>query len=449
MGTPSPNLYPDPSYALWRWAWETIPGVPPATGWHDEEFAGEKMGATFATLARNLITSSGEQPSPMDGKIGNGTFEGAKVDAFNPESDWFMLAAFFGAVASPVLLEAAGGPLPAAYMHRLSRSQTGFTFPSTFAGLVWRDDNMADRKAFGRMQQIVVNFAEKALVGFTPTLVFARNDYLDDAIRTAGTGTALPVFRGGYPAQFGADDTQNLAVQGSAFTSTTFTCKVKLGDSDSYGSSSQVFTRGNWQNVLDESGFLIGLPGQPLQAYFPLTGTLSATDVFTVARHRLAWAPSFPTRMAVNEVLSTITVDGVDAEVKTGALTMAGPSEAVFGFGGRQARRSRTRGQRTYSGTIAREYLDASFVARLEKSQSFALTLFLDTGVPIGATGQLTEGVRLIAKNCKLAGAAPSVTDPKTLDESLTFTCHPSSDGTYPDSVTAEVINSIPDLSVA
>lgn len=449
MGTPSPNLYPDPSYAQFRWAWETIPGVPPVSGWHDVEFSGEKMGANFTTLARNLITKAGEQPPPLDGKIENGPFEGPKVDAFNPESDWWWLASFFGHAATPVLVEAAGGSLPAAYQHRLSQTQTAVSFPATFSGLVWRDDNYADRKHFGRFSQIALSFAEKALVGFTPTVVFARNDYWDDAVRSAGTGTALPVLRGSCAEQWGADDTQNLSFTVTAQDTTTVTGNWKLGDGDSFGSTPHVYTRGVWRPIFEESDLPVRLPGMPTEVYLPLAGTFATTDVFTVKRRRLAWAQSLPTRMAVNEALSTISIDGVDAEVKTGALTMAAPAEAIYGFGGRYARRPRTRGPRTFSGTLAREYLDTSFISRLERGAPFELNLVLDTGVPIGARGVLTERLSFIAKNCKLSGPAASVADAKTLDESLAFSCHPSSDGTYPAALTAEIINSIPDLAAA
>lgn len=434
----------DPSQALCRVAFEDIPGVPRIAGpFHDiENFAGETITNTAETIQRTAITRAGERPRGMPSKIpAAGTLT---LDAINTEQDWLFNGLLLGAVDTDV-----DTPEVGANRHRIHSTTGTRDFPESATIYAWRDDDLPQRLLRAMCSQLEISFAERQLVGMVASFVGGRGDYWDDPARTAGAGTAFPAIRGIHVAQFATDATQNVWVEVTVQTATEITFKRRIGDADAFGAGTSVATRGEWTNLVDEGGVLLGAPGDRLQIYWPVAGTFAVGDILRFDRIRGVWAPSFPDSIIVNEVYSTITFDGVDFEMTSGTLTLTKPTEARFGFGGRRARRVRQRGLRDYTISLEREYLDTKVRRKLELGETFALRVHLSTGVTIGTTGNLHQSMEFIMPLCDPSGPNATVTDPNTMNETITATAHPSADVTYPSAVTVEVVNSIDDLVAA
>lgn len=433
-----PNF--DPANALFSWAWEPAAGLTPLAGWHDVEFSGETFSNNALTLPRANISRASMTPLPLPGKIE--ATAGNSFDAVNPIANWFPFAVLMQKVDTDE-------PETDAFRHRISRTRTGGTFPSeTIAIRIWRDDGMGQVFLMCRVSQIAITFAERALVSMEVTYVPQRGEYWDDAVKTAGTGTDLPRLRGLIAEQFAALATQNFYAEVTAQVPASVTIKTKLGDADAMGATTRVVTRGEWVQVYDEADVRLGDLGRPLQIRFEVGADHDVGDIYRFDRRRDEWAPSFADDIVVNEVYSRVALDGVDIELESGQLTIAKPAEQRHGFGGRPARRTRSRGKQTVTWQFQREYFEEKTRGLLELATPFAFDLILDSGVIIPTTS-LTYGLNLISKNCIASGQTATATDAETMDETINFTAHPSEDATYPDDVTAEFINDTPDLLVA
>jgi len=445
MSVPA-NLFGDPSNALLSFAWQPVQNVPATSGWHDVEFKGETMGNKVAALERQAITSAGMMSPALDGKRDSGG--DPSWDTPNPDELAYILAALMGKGAAPVTVEAG------AYRHKLSRLESAVTFPSWMTARVWRNDGMAQRFHDVEFSSLEISFAAKALLNTTVKTVATVADYWDDAVKQgSGTGTAIPQIRGISALNFDASATaSNLWVKVTATASGTVTVKTKVGNATSYGSGTQVITRGVWTQLLDQAGIRIGDNATPVQIYYPASGSIDAAtpDEFKILWTRDQWAPVFadPTQV-VSEVYSRVYVNGIESELQGGKLTITKPAEAMFGFGGQDARRTRTRGSQSVKLDFNREYLDLRVRTLVETGAPFSVVLDLQSRAPLGTSGALNFGIKGVGLNLRsINSTTASATSKDKSDESISAAAYPSTDGTYPSDWTWEVLNSIPDLSV-
>jgi hypothetical protein len=431
----------DPANALASWAWESAGlGLIPQSGWHDIEFSGESLSNNALTLPRGNISRASQTPVPLAGKIETaGTLS---VDAINPLASWFPFLALMQKVDVD---EVETG----AFRHRISRTRTDATAPAeTIAIRAWRDDGMGQVFLMCRVQQIAITFAERALVSMEITIVPQRGEYWDDPVKTAGTGTGLPRLRGLVAAQFGTDATQNFYAEVTAQDANSVTIKTKLGDADAMGATARAIARASWVQVYDEANVRQGAPGDPLEIRFETGADHDVGDIYRFDYRRGEWVPSFADDIVVNECFSTVSLDGVDIELESGTLTIAKPAEQRHGFGLRRARRTRSRGKQTVQWQFQREYFEEKTRGLLELATAFAFRLNLDSGVAIGATA-FNYAAHFVSLNCRASGQTASATDAETMDETLSFSGHPSTDADYPDDVTAEFYNDIASLPAA
>lgn len=437
----------EPSSALAGWNWEDIPGVPRATGLHYGQIDGEGFATNALVVERTVITRDAEETEGLDGKL-EATGNEWRADTFNPAADWWFFAALFGKAST-----AAHPTVPDVYLHRFSRSESSITFPGSQTIYIARDDGAPHRIMGARASVFTLQFRERALQSASLSFVSPAGDYFGDAVRTAGAGTTgFPIVRGFLSSQLDLDVTdQNFHFEVTAFDATTITRKVKLGDGDAFGAA-EVVPRGRWVAIVDEAGVEQGSLGRPVQEYWPLTVDFQVGDIFKVDSRRPEWTPTFSVNAPVNEVLSTLKIDGEDFEVESGTLTITRPAEAKYGFGGRVARRARQRGQQTAELTFSREVLDLKPRRLLESSGApFSFDLHLRSEVPVIPAGdpRVDHYLRLIAKRCKISGSTATVQDRATYNESITARCHPNDDPTYPAAITAIIQNDVADILAA
>lgn len=434
------QTYPNPAQTLARWAWESVRGVSPLTGWHDFRIEGEDAKDTVAAIERTALNPSGQKMPALDGKT-TGAVD-FKIDVVSPLESWAFFAWYFGhgSVSSPE---------SGAYIHKLSRLETAQNFADTIAFKVYRDDGAAQTWNEVVPTELQLSFAEKALSGLSVKGV-GRANYWADPARTAGTGTDFPRLRGLHAMNFPPTaTTTRVWFQVTAQDSTTVTAKVKTSDGASFSGAAQVFQRGYWTQIQDESGLNVGDFGAPVEVLFLTGDTFAVGDTFRVDNVHPVWVYSYPSLVAVNEIYGTLTVDGSEIEVKTGQITLTAPGAEVHGFGRRQGRRTRKRGLFAHTGTLTREVTDRLFRGRIETSKTFRLELFLKSSVQLGAAN-LVQGIKITRPYCRLINASTAVvSNNTTLDETIPYEAFESSDGTYPGATTVEIYNTIPDLTAA
>lgn len=459
MATPfaDPQNTANPAFSLFSAMREPVlRGVPDPSTRHDFSPMGETMTDTADVLKRTAISSQGEDLRTIKSKIpAAGTMS---FDVVDTGDYWFWLTSFFGGAQSPDLLETG------CYLHRLAAYRTpDVGFAPTNSILAYRDDGMGMRFLDSVLSQLEISFGAAALTSSVLTFVSRAGDFWDDPSQTAGTGTAkLPMLRGVVDLNFGkgaylTDASANVWVKVTAVTSTTVTVKTKIGDATSYGSGTQLLERGkfNWP-ILDETGARIGSNAKRVELYFPATGSIVVNDEYEFLRRRDAWtAVLVDGSTVVREIdcrliISDTGDDPDEVEVKSGKITLVNPSQAIqaFGFGDR-AKRTRSRGLRTGVLTLAREYLDLDFRRRMELGATISYRISLNSMVGLGTTGTYQHSIDIIAPLCEMSGPGATVTNQTTVDEAITLTAHPSSDGTYPHAVTADFVTDIPDLAAA
>lgn len=446
---PTSGDFGDPAYGLLRWAWETVPGVPPVAGWHDIIYSGETFANEAQRLEREAITRGAMTKPPLKGKFN--VPAGFTVDALNPNQDWGPLAAIIGSAADPDEVETD------TFVHKLSRLETDVSFPKTQSFAAWRNDDMGQRFCDARFNSLAFTWAAGALIGANYGIVAKMGDYWEDPTRTVGTGTVKPQVRGLFQDDDGgayteSATTKNLYIKIIADDATTVTFKAKIGDATTYDGANQIATKGEWLWVRDQDDVRIGDRALKIEAYFSagIDGTFVNDDIFKFLHRRGEWVPSYvDDTLACLEVYSAILWNGDEFEVESGGLTIAKGAEAKAALGGRGPRRTRSRGQQLPTWSIQREYLDKQIRRALDQGEPVALVAEINSGVKIGTTGDLYYGFRFVSPYCIATGPTATVTSKDEANESIELTAHPSEDGTDPADISVYITTDIPDLEAA
>lgn len=425
----------EPSKGLFGWSWEAIPGVPGGPR-RDLPFAGGSLSYGTSGVPRTAILGATESPAPLPGKhTGEGTI---LLDALNPADIWGPAAWYFGGCDTT-------NPSAGVYEHRFAAGASGTVFPETFTTWLSRDDGMPDRGAYARCGNLEFSFTERELISCTPTIVSQVPDFWDYPVLGAGTGTSGCLVRGHLAAQFGDVATDNLGLEVTAVVGDLVTLRGKLGDAAVFAGAGWTVTRGTWGQVYDEADLRLGDLGTPVQVYIPTSGTVVVGDTYSVARRMDVWLPSFSDQAPVNEVFSVVSFDD-DSTFYVEGLTLAlshGTTEARYGFGGKRARLTRSRGERTATWTINREYLDLALRRKLTMGEAAKIEVYCRSGVQLGA-GNEDFAVRVVSANCRITeGTVAAVESKEAMNESITLTAHPSSDATDPEGVVMYVYNDL------
>ena len=439
METPIAN-FGNPGESQLRWNWEDTPGVPRVAGFKDIYFSGETLTNDVGLLDREAITPGGEMLESIEGKITpGGDF---MVDALNADQDYFPFAAFFGKAT------AATNPAAGAYVHRLSRLESGITFPETFSMYAYRKDGIPQRMLYGRFGSLELDFEKGKLNGAKFGVVSAMGDYWGNPVRVVGTNDVH--LRGVSALNFDPHvATDNVHVKITVVGALTYTALVKVGDATAWGAITQELAIDGWTELKDEAGLYIGNKMSPVEVFAP--AGMAVNDVVKVPRRRAVWASTFADpSLATKEVSGRIYMDEVESEFTSDKVTLSIGAESVHGFGRRMPRRTQSTGQQKVKISLKRDYLDLRVRELIELGRPFAVVIDAGTDIPLGASTALDYGFRFISPRVKMAGKTATVDKATSRpSETLDCTAFESDDATYPASMTCEVRSSIADLLAA
>lgn len=429
----------NPAQTQIRNAWETVAEIPAETSWHYHDFINESLSTEPGAIQDPSISDAGEEPEDLESKIDT---NGAINVALNAEGHAHYLACFMEHSANPVNLS--GG----AYGHKLAPGETDVDFPETMTVEVNRDDGMPQLHKGADVTGVNFSLSPRGLLTTTFNLISARADYWDAAAQTAGSGGPLPTMRGllNYDNWTLADP--NIFVKCISAAGKTF--RAKRGTAASYdGTYNMTFANAaTWYPVYDEQATpeRLGTRALETEIYFPNFTSLADNDEWRFDAARGVWVPTLPDVPKFNEIYALIYIDGATFRLKQFTLNCTKPGEADFNIGGRFADEVIKRGRRSYRGTLNRRYVSTELRKRLESGKTFSFQLICYSGVIIG-TSAYEHMFKATSMRCKFTGRTPVVGGQSQLDENLNFSCHPSDDGTYPNAMTFELVNSIASLA--
>src|SRR5690606_17348689 len=104
-----------------------------------------------------------------------------------------------------------------------------------------------------------------------------------------------------------------------------WTVRTKVSAAASF-SSSQTLTEGKWLRLVDQTGAVIGIPGEQAELYLSDTNTVAAGDIFKFAKNRDAWAQSLSAAHPIAVVQGLAQINGVDVPIE-GGLTLTAAYE--------------------------------------------------------------------------------------------------------------------------
>lgn len=428
----------NPAQALIRNAWELTEEIPQEANWHYHDFISEGLSTEPTAIQDPSITDAGEEPEDLKSKI---NANGAINVALNAEGHAHYLARFMEHGATPTAHS--GG----AYTHKLAPGETDIDFPATMTVEISRDDGMPQLHKGVDVVGVNFSLAPSGLLTTGFQLISARADYWDAPVQTAGSGGPNPTLRGLLNHDNWTAADPNIFVKCISASGKTF--RAKRGSGSSYdGTYNMTFsTAQTWYPVYDEQASPERLGDRSLETeiYFPSFTSLADNDEWRFDAARGVWVPSYPDVPKFNEIYALIYIDGSTYRVKQVNLACTKPGEADFNIGGRFADEVIKRGRRTYRGSLNRRYVSTDLRKKLETGTSFTFQLIAYSGVIVG-TSVYEHTLKLTSMNCKFSGRTPVVGGQNQLDENLNFSCHPSDDGTYPNAMTFELINSIASL---
>lgn len=429
----------NPAQTLVRNAWETVAEIPTETGWHYHDFVSETLSTEPGAIQDPSITDAGEEPVDLESKIDT---NGVLNVVLNAEGHAHYLAKFMEHSETPTNLT--GG----AYSHKLAPGETDVDFPETMTIEVSRDDGMPQLHKGADVTGVNFSLSPRGLLTTAFTILSARADYWKGANQTTGAGGPNPTLRGllNYDNWVLADP--NVYVKCISAAGKTF--RVKRGSASFYNSIDQTWgTAATWYPMYDEQATpeRLGTRALETEIYFPNFTSLADNDVWQFDAARAVWVPTYPDVPKFNEIYAFIYIDSAAFRLKQFTLNCTKPGEADFNIGGRYADEIIKRGRRSYRGTLNRRYVSTELRKRLESGKAFTFQLVCTTGVIVG-TSAYEHTFKATSMNCKFTGRTPVVGGQSQLDENLNFSCHPSDDGTYPNAMTFELINSIASLAV-
>ena len=429
----------NPAQALIRNAWELTEQIPQEANWHYHDFVNETLSTEPTAIQDPSITDAGEEPEDLKSKINT---NGVINVALNAEAHAHYLARFMEHSATPVNLS--GG----AYSHKLAPGETDVDFAETLTVEVSRDDGMPQLHKGVDVTGVNLSLAPSGLLTAGFQLISARADYWDAAEQTTGSGGPNPTLRG-----FLNHDNWTLAdpnIYLKCISASGKTFRAKRGNGSSYDATYDMTfaNAATWYPMYDEqaSPERLGDRSLEVEIYFPNFTSLADNDAWRFDAARAVWVPTYPDVPKFNEIYAVINIDGTAHRLKQVTLNCTKPGEADFNIGERFADQVIKRGRRTYRGSINRRYVSTALRKKLETGTSFTFQLVAYSGVIVG-TSAYEHTFKATSMNCKFSGRTPVVGGQSQLDENLNFSCHPSDDGTYPNAMTFELINSIASLA--
>lgn len=426
----------NPAESLIRNAYETTEGLATEANWHYHDFVSETLANDAGVIEDPSITAAGEEPESLPSKLSTA---GTIAVAWNAEGHAHYLANLIGQSATPT------NPTAGVYVHKLAVGETDVAIPDTMTVEVSRDDGLPQLFLGARVAKASFALQPSSLLTGSIDLIAIRSHYWKAASQTAGTSTD-PILRNFPNATKWAAADHDVYLKCTDGATKAF--KAKVGSAAAYGGAGTVmtFTAATWIPLIDETGARIGDRALEVEAYFPDFSGLATNDEWKFDSERAVWVPSIPDVPKFNEIYAVIEIDSATIRLEQISLDILRPTQAVMNIGGRFADAVMHRGRRSASGSIQRDQLDVTLRKKLERGTPFSLRLEAYTGLAIGATAY-EHSLAIVAMNCVPSGKTVTVANGQRLTEVIPFTCHPSSDVTYPNAVTLELTNSLANLT--
>lgn len=425
----------NPSTSQLRLAKSTGGDRKPSTGYSDFRFLNYGLGGTYTLFDLLDIRGDGQAVPGLASTI---TLENLPIAVnWRPEDHAKLIAAIEGAVAS---VNVSG----AAYKHTIT-PHAGTNAFAPLAIQAWRDDGIPSYFLGCRPQQAVYQIQKPGVLNGSVNLSAESYTRWGIAEQTAGTSTD-PEVRGlarGSIKSLADGDLYLKVTDATPGVGYTFKIKVKVGAASTYDGAEISVLIATDVVLFDEGDDRVGTRDLHTIAYWANATGIALNDVWRIRREEDKWAQSLPTDYPLNETLATLTKNGASFAVESASVTRVRPLDIPANVGGRFLPGITEKGRRTCAWTFARKQIDVSIMRALEEGDSVAMRLDCYSGVPIVAGNEATEPrISLISMDCRLAGTLPGTDNPDRHTETVTLTAYPNDDGTYPDDLTIEVVNS-------
>ena len=442
--------------ALFRYSSEAVKGVPNASGATYKDALIRTEGLANVNDLRNdsSLYSGAQRPEGVDGKKHAG---GPIEVSIRPEEYTRWIASLQSKYTTT-------NPGTLAYLHKLWPSGASDSI-DTFTAMVSRDDGLPQRflgSRPGTMSFTVSKEGDGGILAATIDIKAVEGDYWPFATVVAGAGAADPTLRGIPPYAMWTEATaiermifyKISDVTGLSDTPPTVEALVKIGTAASYGATASTIIIGvnsdtglpYYSELLDSNGTgPIGGDGNALRIHHPTVTSLAVNDEWSWTDARTVWSPSNVDIPAFNEVQAYIFIDGDAYCIDEFTLEVGQELDEVFCIGGRVPDEIVPVGVREVTLELTRRYRDLSLRKKLETGQTMSFRADFYTKVFIEGTTKYRFSI--ICSNVKLSGPTASVESPDEFIETITGTCHPSDDVTYPDDVVFEELNAISSIA--
>ena len=432
----------NPANGLIRVAHETVTGIPDESGWVDHEFVSEDVSPEYGVIISQSISNNSETPTSQPSKINSGGNINLELD---PEGHYHYIANLMKHAETPVNVTGS------VYSHKLAPTETDVDFAPSLSVEISRDDDAPSINKGSRVSNVDINIEPENFVTATVGVIVERSEYYEAATQTAATSTpTAPILRGlpRYEDWILADGNVLVQVEDASNAPTSIDIVVRVGAGAFATDTPLTVPAATWTELFTSAAtpVRLGTRDIPVQIYWANFTNITNADTWRFDRERAVWVPVYPDVPKFNEIFASIYIDGTEYEIDQVALSIARPVSNKHAIGGRHAKRVKERGRRTSGGTLTREYLSTDLRKKLERYREFALQIEMYSGEAI--TGSHEHYLKIIAKNCRYGTSkVATITGNDEMNEAYPFTCHPSSDPTYPSSVTIELQNTVADLS--
>lgn len=422
--------YPNPSNLQIRVGFETTEGLGDSASLIDMRVRSESVGGNFPLIQNEDIIASAETPEGLPTKIDpSGDFN----VTWNAEDHAKLLAQFSGHGKNPVTLTSG------AYRHRYAPRETDIAF-RTLQAEISRDNGRPTVYPGCYVSAVDWSVSPGGLMLGKASLVIPRFHFWKAPAISVGTPALDNSYLRGIAnyANLDADLYMKIAVAPSGGS---MGVQFKVGSGGTYGSTITV-AAGAWYDVLEgASDAQVGSDELPVQVYFANLTGFALNDVVLYGALRSVWTQSLAVSSPSNEISGALYIDGSTTPTRVRDFSVAASRPAVRDeiIGGRFTDVILEHGKRASSITIKRRSIDRSLANRLLHAK-FLTARFDIVGTQIGATSYRRK-LSAITMNAIPSGKESSVGGPTQFDDDITFTCHPSSDSTYPSAMTFEAVN--------
>lgn len=407
----------------------------PLTGYQDFRFRTHGLAGEYTLFDLDDIRGDGQATPGLASTINLADLP-ISVN-WRPQDHARLIAAIEGAVTSANISGAA-------YKHTI-KPHTGTNAFSPIVVQSWRDDGIPIFFYGGRAAQATWAIQKPGVLQGGINLSFESYTRYDIAQQTTGTSTDPDVR--GLP----RPDIVALA-DGDIYIKVTddspFQIKVKIGSASTYDGAAIDVTPGTDVELLDENDERIGTRDMPVLARWANATGIALNDEWRIRREADKWAASLPTDYPLNETLAYVLYDGERFQLENMTVTRNRPLNIPANVGGRFLPGITEQGERGATWALVRKQIDVRLIRALEAGASVSLEMHCYSGVPLVAGNDATEPrISFYSRDCRIAGRSGGVDSPERHTENITLTAYPNADGTYPDDLTIEVVNSLTALT--